>query len=430
MLGLALACLLPRQPDPAATERDHRRMMALLGIERLRPGKDGMNPSSPNFANTDESRANPYPNVPNPLVFADGRPVGDAKEWPRRRAEIRALLDREVYGRTPRRTPAVRWRVLERRTEDIGSGGADVEELEGVVDNRSAPRIEVRIRAQLGLPRGGRGRVPVVVQIGWLRGPFAGEGPWTAWKGMLLAKGWGFAVLDAASVQEDSGAGLQRGIIGLCNRGEPRGPEDWGALKAWAWGASRLLDHLRRHPRVDGSCVGIEGLSRFGKAAAVAMAYDERFAIAFVGSSGQAGIKIWRRDFGETVENVASSGEYHWMAGNYLKYAGPLTPGDLPVDGNCLLALCAPRPVFVGVGSPRVEGIWIDPVGTFQAVVSASPVWELLGARGLATTRMPPEGVALTHGDLAFSQHTGGHTNLPNWPVFLEFAERALRKRR
>ncbi len=404
-------------------------MMALLGIERLRPGRDGMNPASPNYANTDESKANPYPNVPDPLVFLDGRRVLTAADWARRKDEIRELLDREVYGRTPRRTPKVRWRVLERRSEDTPVPRT-VEELEGWVDNRSHPSIEVRIRARLTLPRKAEGRVPVILEIGWLRGPFAGPGPWTAFGDLVLSKGWGFAVLDAPSVQEDSGAGLRRGIVGLCNRGRPRSPEDWGALKAWAWGASRLLDHLRRHPRVDGSKVGVEGLSRFGKAAAVAMAYDERFAVALVGSSGQAGVKIWRRDFGETVENVASSGEYHWMAGNYLKYAGPLTPGDLPVDGNCLLALCAPRPVFVGVGSLKVEGIWIDPVGTFQAVASASPVWELLGARGLPTTRMPPEGVPLLHGSLAFSQHTGGHTNLPNAPLFLAFAEREFQRRR
>jgi peptidoglycan/xylan/chitin deacetylase (PgdA/CDA1 family) len=178
---------------------------------------------------------------------------------------------------------------------------------------------------------------------------------------------------------------------------------------------------------VDARQVGIEGLSRYGKAAAVAMAYDPRFAIAFVGSSGAAGLKLHRRNFGELIENVAGRGEYHWMAGNYLKYAGPLRGDDLPVDSHELLALCAPRPVFVSAGSPEVEGGWIDQKGMFLAAVAAGPVYRLLGARDLGATEYPPAETALVGGDLAFRQHAGGHTTGPNWPAFLAFAARYIR---
>ncbi len=122
-----------------------------------------------------------------------------------------------------------------------------------------------------------------------------------------IAKGWGYAVLYPTSIQADGGAGLTKGIIGLVNKGQPRKPDDWGALRAWAWGASRALDYLETDKAVDAKHVGIEGLSRFGKAALVTMAYEPRFAVAFVASSGQGGAKLHRRRFGELVENAAGS---------------------------------------------------------------------------------------------------------------------------
>src|SRR5437660_10894606 len=168
--------------------------------------------------------------------------------------------------------------------------------------------------------------------------------------------GWGYATLSPTSVQADNGAGLTEGIIGLVNKGQPRKPDDWGALRAWAWGASRALDYFVSDKAVDAKQVGIEGLSRYGKAALVATAYDSRFAIAFIGSSGAGGAKILRRNFGEQVENIASTAEYHWMAGNFLKYAGPLTANDLPVDATEVIALCSSRPCFISSGSAPDEG--------------------------------------------------------------------------
>ena len=210
----------------------------------------------------------------------------------------------------------------------------------------------------------------------------------------------------------------------MVNKGQSRKPDDWGALHAWAWGASRALDYFETDHDVNPRQVGIEGLSCYGKAAAVAMAYEPRFAIGFIGSSGEGGVKIHRRLFGKQVENLAGSGEYHWMAGNFLKYAGPLTPNDLPVDAHELVALCAPRPVFISSGSPQVEGQWVDAKGMFLGGVYAGPVYRLLHKKDLGQTEFPPMETALINGDIAFRQYSGGHTTGPNWPTFLQFADR------
>ncbi len=219
--------------------------------------------------------------------------------------------------------------------------------------------------------------------------------------------------------------GLTKGIIGFANKGEPRKPDDWGALRAWAWGASRALDYFETDKAVDAKHVGLEGHSRYGKAVAVAMAYDPRFAIAFISSSGEGGLSLYRRNFGELLENVAASGEYHWMAGNFLKYAGPLTAADLPIDAHELVALCAPRPVFISVGDKGDE--WCDAKGMFLAGVYAGPVYKLLGKKDLGTAEFPPLETGLMNGDISFRQHSGGHTPAPNWPTFLSYVEKYLR---
>jgi hypothetical protein len=300
----------------------------------------------------------------------------------------------------------------------------------GHADNSSYPQITVDIQLTLTTPADAKGPVPVMLEFGFGGRGFGprpgGPGGGAPWQEQVLAKGWGYAIIVPASIQADNGAGLTRGIIGLANKGRPRTVDDWGVLRAWAWGASRALDYFETDASVDARRVGIEGLSRYGKAAIVAMAYDQRFAIGFIGSSGAAGVKLHRRNFGELVENVASPGEYHWMAGNYLKYAGPLTWNDLPVDAHELVALCAPRPVFISVGSERVEGGWVDARGMFLAAAGAGTVYRLFGKRDLGTTELPPQETALIDGEVAFRQHAGGHTTGPNWPVFLQFADRYL----
>jgi hypothetical protein len=250
--------------------------------------------------------------------------------------------------------------------------------------------------------------------------------PGPTWQQQVLARGWGYAEYVPTSVQPDDGAGLTQGIIGLGNRGEPRKLDDWGALRAWAWGASRALDYFESDPAVDAHQVGIEGHSRYGKAALIAMAYDPRFAIGYISSSGEAGAKLYRRNWGEQIGNIAGTGEYHWVDGNFLKYDGPLSVADLPVDAHELIALCAPRPVFISAGTKEAGDGWVDAKGMFLAEVAAGPVYRLLGKKDLGATEFPPIETTLISGDLAFRQHTGGHTPAPNWPTFLEFASRYL----
>ncbi len=158
------------------------------------------------------------------------------------------------------------------------------------------------------------------------------------------------------------------------------------------------------------------------------MAYDQRFALGLIGSSGAGGAKLLRRDFGERVENLAAVNEYHWMDGNFLKYAGPLAPADLPVDAQHLIALCAPRPLFIGAGSLEGDG-WVDPHGSFLAAVAASTVYELLGVSGLTGIAYPDTGVMARTSALAFRHHAGGHTAGPNWNYYLEFAQRQFNLR-
>jgi hypothetical protein len=413
------------------TREDHALMLKALGITTLRPGANGMDPNAVNAANYDEAKANRYPNLPEVLVLKEGTPVATAEQWwNRRRPEIIEDFDREVYGRVPKDVPAVRWEVVETLHESPGGVAVVTKKLAGNVDNTSCPEINVAIQLTLTTPASARGPVPVMLEFGFgfpaLGAPRGGP----SWQQQVLAKGWGYAVIVPGSIQADNGEGLTKGIIGLCNQGQPRKPDDWGALRAWAWGASRALDYFETDEHVDAKQVGIEGLSRYGKAALVAMAYDQRFAIGFIGSSGEGGAKLHRRQFGELVENLTSSGEYHWMAGNFLKYGGPLTAGDLPVDSHMLIALCAPRPTFISYGAasgPGAEGQWVDQRGSFMATVAAGPVYGLLGAKGLETAEFPDVGVALVEGELAWRQHEGGHTMGPNWPTFLAWADRYIR---
>ena len=422
-----------RPPVEMTAQQDHRRLLDLLHIKELRPGADPRNPNAPNAANYDESKANPYPKLPDPLMLKNGNKVTSPRMWwNQRRAEIVEDFDREIYGRVPKKAPKVSWEVTSTTKELNGDVPVVKRQLIGHVDNSTYPLLSVNIQLTLVTPANAPGPVPVIIEFGFAT-PRPGAPPASppdgapSWQHQVLANGWGFAIVVPTSIQADNGAGLTRGIIGLCNQGQPRKLDDWGTLRAWAWGASRALDYFETDKSVDAKQVGIEGLSRYGKAAVVAMAYDQRFAIGFIGSSGEGGVKLHRRNFGELVENVAGTGEYHWMCGNFLKYAGPLTWGDLPVDAHELVALCAPRPVFISAGSPDIEGGWIDAKGMFMATVAAGPVYRLLGKKDLGMTEMPQIETALIQGELAFRQHSGGHTTGPNWPAFMTFANRYIK---
>jgi len=428
-------------PVHLTAEQDHQRMMELLHITVLRPGADGYHPDAPNAANYDESKANPFPDLPEPLRLNNGRKVTTAEAWRRkRRPEIVELFDREIYGRAPKSTPKVTWEILSTTQEMNGDVPVVTKKLVGHVDNSSYPSITVDIQLSLSTPAKAQGPVPVIMEFGlspevlaaFARRAAANAAPGAkppgpvgpSWQQQVLAKGWGYATIIPVTVQADNGAGLTQGIIGLCNKGQPRKLDDWGALRAWAWGASRALDYFETDKSVDAKRVGLEGHSRYGKATLVAMAYDPRFAIGFVSSSGEGGAKLHRRNWGEIVENLAASGEYHWMAGNFLKYAGPLHWNDLPVDSHELIALCAPRPVFISAGAASQGDGWVDAKGMFLAAAAAAPVYELLGKKGMGTSEFPEIETPLIDGEIGFRQHSGGHTTGPNWPTFLKFAGR------
>jgi (4-O-methyl)-D-glucuronate---lignin esterase len=427
-----------RQAIQAAEQKDRQHLLDLLGIKDLRQPSSHSHPDSPVAANYDEAKADVYKNIPNPLVLNDGKPVTTSKIWwPRRRPQIVAAFNHEILGLVPAHTPNVTWEIEKSTDETIGGVPAVARKLIGRVHNSIDPAIAVDIHALLVLPARAAGPVPVIVELSFddeFDPIWAGARPTVRpgdlnppWEAQVLAKGWGYAMLSPTSFQADNGAGLDAGIIGLMDKGRPRSLTDWGALRAWAWGASRLVDYLETDKAVDGKEIGIAGHSRFGKTALVAMAYDPRFAVAYINSAGEGGTSLYRHIYGEEISNLTGLSEYHWFDGEFLKYGGPLNAGDLPVDANELIALCAPRPVFIGAGNPTEKGDgWADPEGEFLAEAGANPVYELLGKQGLGTTVFPPIGTALVSGDLAWREHPDGHTPAPDWPYFIEFAGRYL----
>lgn len=448
---MAIAQNSPAAPVPVTftTQQDHQNMMEQLGIRKLRPGPNG-NERAPDHANYDEALANPFPKLPDPLVLKSGEPVKTADDWWKlRRPEIVEDFEREVYGRIPANVPSVTWSVVETRETMLGQTPVIEKVLKGHVDNSKCPSIEVDISMTLGVPKDASAPVPVLMMFTFSFGPFPPRPgaapapppgrfgpPGPSRNEMLVKAGWGYASVTPASIQADNGAGLTRGIIGLSNQGQPRKPDDWGSLRAWAWGASRALDHLETEPSVNAKRVGIEGVSRYGKAALVTMAFDPRFAMVLVGSSGEGGAKLHRRNFGEAVENLTGSGEYHWMSGNFLKYGaaesefGSKNAGDIPVDAHELIALCAPRLTFISYGIPeRGDAKWLDQKGSFMASVAAGPVFRLLGAKDLGTSddyndvKLPDVNQGVLEGALAWRQHDGGHTDTPNMEHFIKWTD-------
>jgi hypothetical protein len=476
-------------------DEDFARTRALLGITGPPPaGASGTAPET--FV---EANANPFPSLPDPLRLNNGQRVTTAAAWNnQRRAELIEVFEREVYGRTPEVTPRVTWEVLSTTREMNGDVPVITKQLVGKVDNSSYPALTVNILASVTTPANAAGPVPVI--LSFAAGGFGGRGaagaapnpnapapttvcqptnappaPAPAARGaqppaagaraggpapagppapqgptnqqQALALGWGYASVNTGSVQADNGQGLTCGIIGLVNKGQPRKIDDWGVLAAWGWGASRMLDYLETDRAVDATRVGLYGHSRWGKATLLASVLDTRFAIAYVSSSGQGGAKLHRRKYGETVDNVANT-FYYWMAGNYIKYAGKWD--SMPVDSHELIALMAPRPVFLSGGNDpqrnpdgtiatRVNeqgqtvvvqafDAWIDPRGSFMAAAAAAPVYELLGRKGLGTTTFPALDTKLVSGDIGFHQHPGGHVSGPAWETFYTFAARHLQR--
>lgn len=467
-------------------------MMDQLGVKSLRPGPSG-NESAPNHANYDESVANPYPNLPDLLTLKNGNKVTTPDMWWKlRRPEIVEDMENEIYGKLPKNIPAVKWTVDISEREMVGMIPVIAKKLTGHVDNTAYPLIDVNISMVLVVPANAKGPVPVLMMFGRpslpapaqpnqddletlnkafrklladsdpsikalldkypaytpltraaTASPFGAMGPQANTNQdppstqQLLAAGWGYASIDPSSIQADNGAGLTRGIIGLVNKGQPRKPDDWGSLRAWAWGAARGLDYLETDQSVDSKKVGIEGVSRYGKAALVTLAFETRFAIALVGSSGKGGAALHRRNFGEAVESLTGSGEYHWMAGNYIKYgaseakSGVGNAGQMHVDSHSLIAMCAPRLTFISYGIPdKGDAKWLDQKGSYMATIAAGSVFKLLGVKDLGVSNdytkevMPPYNNDMLEGELAWRQHDGGHTDAPNMKYFIAWANK------
>jgi hypothetical protein len=447
----------PGWPSPEERKRldqlaraDQADMMAQLGIKALRPGPSGSTaPGTVNPANYDPAKANPYPDYPDALTLKNGQKVTTAEMWwQQRRPEIVEDFEREVIGRIPAHVPKVTWEVTQTVNTTVGDLPVIARQVIGHVDNSGYPQISVNIKMAVVTPAHATTPVPVLMMFGWGNmpdeatpsfGPPRSEPLDPPSTNQLIAAGWGYVSLSTTSIQADNGAGLTEGIIGLTNHGKRRTPEQWGSLRAWSWGAARALDYLETDPAVDAKRVGIEGVSRYGKAALVTMAFEPRFAMVLVGSSGEGGAKPHRRNFGEAVENLTGSGEYHWMAGNFLKYGaseatfGSRNANDLPVDSHELIALCAPRPTFISYGIPeKGDANWLDQQGSYMATVAAGPVFRLLGAKDLGVTedyrtaRMPPHNTGLLDGELAWRQHDGGHEDRSNMKYFIRWANKLI----
>jgi hypothetical protein len=383
-----------------------------------------------------------YPDIP--LLGAGHRTPTDW--WVRRRPEILRLVQDNLYGRIPSRElwPAIAWSTGQ-ATTGTANGVAYVERpITGTIDTssfpalRNAPMIQATLRTPLDMQ--GQ-RVPVMIVIG---------GNNSEWQ-FTAPRGYGVCGFNPLALQPDSGgANMSSYIIGLINQGNWRRPADWGALAAWSWGISRLIDFFETHPDVDATRIGVQGLSRYGKATLVAAAYDPRIGAAFPSDAGQLGTSWARRTWGETFEIVfGGDTEYHWVCGRGMRYLGELHPGsywpravwNLPVDVHSVMSLVAPRIVMTNGGEdipPGFGDAWTDPRGMYLSGALSSPAWELLGwpgqvvppgtvftsGPGEAVGGTPPVDAAFIDGTVGYRRHHQGHTAVPDWPSFMELTAR------
>lgn len=379
-------------------------------------------------SNYDEAKVGTY-TLPDPLMPPGSGKIADGAAW---RAKARpawlALYEREIYGAVPANAPKVTWAVAS--TAPAREGAATLKEIVGTAGEGSNAR---RIRLSLYLPSGATAPVPVILLVNFGGGtqppPAAAAGrpipsgePPVA--DDILKRGWGYALVRDQDIQADRADSWTDGVIGLTfapGQTEPK-PGEWGTISAWAWGISRIIDYFETDRAVDARRIAVQGHSRLGKTVLWASARDERIAAVYSSCSGEMGAALARRDWGETVDDMAQN--FPWQFGaNFQKYAGRWN--EMPVDAHILIALSAPRPVFIGGGTTDQ---WADPVGMFKAEAAAAPVYELLGAKGLGTTDLPPVDTALTGGDLGWRYHTGGHmATREDWQAFLTFVEKAFK---
>ncbi len=375
-------------------------------------------------SNYDENKIAPY-TLPDPLVFANGTRVRDAAAWTRRREELIHLYETDIFGRIPADAPKVRWTKAPMQGTPPGDSGTTF--VTGQIgEGREAPRMMLSIN----YPQGVRRPIPMILAIQFGGGaavpgqpapsppipspPVADE---------ILAHGWGYATLGYLDIQPDKVDTFDKGVIGATPSSKDRKPDSWGAISAWAWGISRAIDYLEQDPRIDRTRIALHGHSRLGKTALWASALDPRIAVVYASCPGEMGASLSRRDFGETVDDMAQNFPY-WFSPSFQQWAGRWN--DMPVDAHTLIALSAPRGVFVTGGT---QDQWADPKGEFLAEVAAGPVFTLLGAHDLGVTSFPPVDTPVVEGALGWYYHTGPHAaTKEDWLAFLTFAKKYLDK--
>jgi hypothetical protein len=371
-------------------------------------------------SNYDEAKVKPY-TLPDVLRLANGQPVRDADTWVKqRRPEILKLFQTEIFGRIPDHAPTVKWEVTATEPDAL-NGKATRKQIVGTMGDRpDGPRMPLT----LYLPAKATGPVPVILTITFGGGGgkgFKGPGSGNPIMAEILGRGWAFATIGYGDIQPDRPNTFKDGVTGLTLKPGQTAPaaDEWGAVSAWAWGISRVVDYFATDPALDARCIGIQGHSRLGRTVLWAGAQDERIAAVFASCSGEAGAALARRDWGETVDDMAQN--YSWqLAGNYQKWVGRWN--DMPVDSHMLIALMAPRALFCNGGTTDQ---WADPKGCFLGMVAAGPVYRLLGKKDLGVTELPPLDKVVTDGDLGWVYHTGGHVaTLSDWRAFLDFAGR------
>jgi len=368
--------------------------------------------------NYDEARVPPY-TLPDPLTM-NGRTVRTREAWPGARRAILELFREQVYGRSPGKPLQQRFEVVE---ENPGAmdGAATLKRI--AVIGEQAGRSH-RFEITLFLPNARREAAPVFLLLN--NRPATNADPsrrersgfWPAEQ--VIARGYGIAALQVSDLAPDDKDRFRDGAIRLFEGSgpEPRPRHAWAALAAWAWGASRAMDYFETDRRVDATKVALVGHSRGGKAALWAGAEDERFAITIANESGEGGAALTRRVFGETLARITSSFP-HWFADRYKDYATRVE--TLPIDQHMLLALIAPRALYVASAD---EDLWSDPRGEFLSQVHASPVYALWGEPPMRSDDMPPLNRPLIAGRRGYHVRTGVHNLTPyDWDRFADFAD-------
>ncbi len=434
---LALASMLVHAADAPATQNNAAQTSTATLPRSDANGNPLRRAPTGHVSNYDEAKVGAY-TLPDPLKLQNGQAVHDADTWfKQRRPEILKLYETEIYGRVPDPMPKIAFAVAETDTKALDGTAVRKHIVGKIGDGPDGPKVNVH----LYLPAKAIAPMPVLLHLTFLghqpagsatnptaatdaaRPRFSETGPLAD----ILARGYGYATFRYTEIEGDSrtnNLSVVRKLALPVSQTAP-GADEWGTVSAWSWGASRVLDYLETDRAVDAKRVALVGHSRLGKTVLWAGARDPRFALVFSSCSGEMGAALARRDYGETVDDMAAN--FPWQfAGNFQKYSGHWN--DMPVDAHLLIALSAPRPVFITGGT---QDQWADPRGEFLAEVAAGSVYRLLGKKDLGTTEIPPLDTPLITGSLGFHYHTGGHTITPaDWKAFLDFAEPHLKTAR